>query len=46
MTNIEVMYRSQNECWATPKDVFDKYDAIYHFETDVPLKEEYEACCP
>lgn len=35
MKDIKVMYRSISDCWATPKEVFDKYDAIYHFETDV-----------
>ena len=33
--NTDVMFSSKTDLWATPQDLFDKYDAIYHFETDV-----------
>ena len=29
------MYSSQTCEWETPQDLFDRLDAIYHFETDV-----------
>ena len=31
--NKELMWSSKTDLWATPQDLFDKYDAIYHFET-------------
>lgn len=33
--NTELMFSSKTDLWETPQDLFDKYDAIYHFETDV-----------
>lgn len=33
--NQNVMFSSKTDLWETPQDLFDKYDAIYHFETDV-----------
>ena len=33
--NTDVMFSSKTDLWATPQELFDKYDAIYHFETDV-----------
>ena len=33
--NTDVMFSSKTDLWATPQDLFDKYDSIYHFETDV-----------
>lgn len=33
--NTNVMFSSKTDLWETPQNLFDKYDAIYHFETDV-----------
>ena len=33
--NKELMFSSKTDLWETPQDLFEKYDAIYHFETDV-----------
>ena len=33
--NTALMFSSKRDLWETPQDLFDKYDAIYHFETDV-----------
>lgn len=29
------MFSSKTDLWATPQDLFDKYNATYHFELDV-----------
>lgn len=33
--NNALMFSTKTDLWSTPQDLFDKYDAIYHFETDV-----------
>ena len=38
------MFSSKTDLWATPQDLFDKYDAIYHFETDVCALPENAKC--
>ena len=42
--NTEVMFSSKTDLWETPQDLFDKYDAIYHFETDVCALLENAKC--
>ena len=42
--NTEVMFSSKTDLWETPQDLFDKYDAIYHFETDVCALPENAKC--
>ena len=42
--NTGVMFSSKTDLWATPQDLFDKYDAIYHFETDVCALTENAKC--
>jgi len=29
------LFSQKTDLWSTPQDLFDKYDAIYHFEIDV-----------
>lgn len=38
------MYSSQTCEWETPQDLFDRLDAIYHFETDVCATAENAKC--
>ena len=42
--NTELMFSSKTDLWETPQDLFDKYDAIYHFETDVCALPENAKC--
>lgn len=42
--NTDVMFSSKTDLWATPQDLFDKYDAIYQFETDVCALPENAKC--
>ena len=42
--NTDVMFSSKTDLWATPQDLFDKYDAIYNFETDVCALPENAKC--
>ena len=42
--NTEVMFSSKTDLWETPQDLFDKYNAIYHFETDVCALPENAKC--
>ena len=42
--NTEVMFSSKTDLWETPQELFDKYDAIYHFETDVCALPENAKC--
>lgn len=42
--NTDVMFSSKTDLWATPQDLFDKYDSIYHFETDVCAFPENAKC--
>ena len=42
--NTELMFSSKTDLWETPQDLFEKYDAIYHFETDVCALPENAKC--
>ena len=42
--NTNVMFSSKTDLWATPQDLFDKYDEIYRFETDVCALPENAKC--
>ena len=42
--NTNLMFSSKTDLWETPQDLFDKYDAIYHFETDVCALTENAKC--
>lgn len=42
--NTELMFSSKTDLWATPQDLFDKYDSIYHFQTDVCALPENAKC--
>lgn len=42
--NTELMFSSKTDLWETPQDLFEKYDAIYHFETDVCAFPENAKC--
>lgn len=42
--NTGVMFSSKTDMWSTPQDLFDRYDAIYHFETDVCAVAENAKC--
>ena len=44
MKNVEVMFSSKTDLWATPIDFFNKLDAVYHFETDVCALPENAKC--
>ena len=40
----EVMFSSKTDLWETPQALFDKYNDIYHFETDVCAIPENAKC--
>ena len=42
--NTNLMFSSKTDLWSTPQDLFDKYNAIYHFETDVCALHENAKC--
>ena len=42
--NTNLMFSSKTDLWSTPQDLFNKYDAIYHFETDVCALQENAKC--
>ena len=42
--NTELMFPSKTDLWETPQELFDKYDAIYRFETDVCALPENAKC--
>lgn len=42
--NTELMFSSKTDLWETPQELFDKYDAIYNFETDVCALPENAKC--
>ena len=42
--NTELMFSSKTDLWETPRDLFEKYDAIYHFEIDVCALPENAKC--
>lgn len=42
--NKELMFSSKTDLWATPQDLFNKYNEKYHFETDVCALPENAKC--
>lgn len=44
MNNLEVMFSSETDLWATPQDLFDELNEIYSFETDVCAIPENAKC--
>ena len=42
--NTNVIFSSKTDLWETPQNLFDKYNAIYHFETDT--KWFHDWCLP
>lgn len=42
--NTELMFSSKTDLWETPLDLFEKCDAIYHFEIDVCALPENAKC--
>lgn len=42
--NADLMFSSKTDLWETPQDLFDKYNAIYNFETDVCALPENAKC--
>lgn len=40
----DVMFSSKTDLWETPQELFDKYNAIHHFETDVCALAENTKC--
>ena len=42
--NKDVMFSSKKDSWETPKDLFDEYDEIYHFDLDVAASPENAKC--
>lgn len=42
--NTKAMFSSQSDMWETPQELFDKYNEIYHFETDVCAVPENAKC--
>ena len=41
---MSVHYSSKTVMWATPQDFFNRYDAVYKFETDVCASPENAKC--
>ena len=44
MSKMNVHFSSATEMWATPQDFFDKYNAIFNFQTDVCASPENAKC--
>lgn len=42
--NTDLMFSSKTDLWETPQWLFDKYNAIHHFETDVCALPENAKC--
>ena len=42
--NTDLMFSSKTDLWETPQDLFDKYNDIYNFETDVCALPENAKC--
>ena len=42
--NTNLMFSSKTDLWETPQDLFNKYAAIYHFDTDVCALPENAKC--
>jgi phage N-6-adenine-methyltransferase len=40
----DACFTSNTDLWETPQELFDKYDAVYHFETDVCALPENAKC--
>ena len=41
---MSVHFSSKTDLWATPQEFFDKYNAVYHFETDVCANSDNAKC--
>lgn len=41
---MNVHFSSATDMWATPQDLFDKYNAVYNFETDVCATPDNAKC--
>ena len=44
MKGEHILYRSDKSEWETPQELFNKLDAVYHFETDVCALPENAKC--
>lgn len=44
MANIDVMFSSQTDNWATPQDFFEELDAEFHFDLDPCASDENHKC--
>lgn len=44
MANIKACLSSKNEDWETPKELFYKYDNIYHFTIDIAASKDNALC--
>lgn len=44
MANIDVMFSSQTDNWATPPDFFEELDAEFHFDLDPCASDENHKC--
>ena len=44
MKNIDVMYMSQSNEWATPQDFFDRLNEEFHFNLDPCATDENHKC--
>lgn len=42
--NPEVMFSSKSEVWETPQDFFDRFNAVWNFETDLCALAENAKC--
>lgn len=42
--NKSLMFSSKSDVWETPQDLFDRLDALYHFQTDVCALPENAKC--
>lgn len=44
MKNLNVMYSSKSDEWATPQSFFDELDSEFHFDLDAAASEENHKC--
>ena len=44
MKNLNVMYSSKSDEWATPQSFFDELDKEFHFDLDAAASEENHKC--
>jgi len=42
--NTDLMFSSKTDMWSTPQELFDKYNALYHFDIDVCAVPENAKC--